>query len=217
MSRTRKLVVVGNGMVGYKLCEKLRKEVGVDDLEITVYGEEPRPAYDRVHLSSFFSGQSADDLLMAPRSWYEEHDVALHTAERVEWIDRSAKRVGTKSGAGSEYDELVLVTGSTPFVPDVPGSDIPGVFVYRTIEDLEAIEDYGLDCERGAVLVTPLMAIVREDLGLTQTQVGNTIIASVAVTVLARPASWYSHWEAWRSAHLHPAIRSSASPARDSC
>ena len=146
-------------MVGFKLCQKLRERAGPEELEITVYGEEPRPAYDRVHLSSYFSGKGADDLLMAPRSWYEEQHIALHTSERVEWIDRSAKRVGTKSGASCEYDELVLATGSSPFVPDVVGSDLPGVFLYRTLEDLEAIEDYGFDCERGAVLGGGLLGL----------------------------------------------------------
>ncbi len=159
MRRSKKLVVVGNGMVGFKLCEKLRKRVGGDELEITVYGEEPRPAYDRVHLSSYFSGQTPEDLLMAPRSWYEEHEITLHTSEHVEWIDRSAKRVGTKSGATSEYDELVLATGSSPFVPDVAGSNIPGVFVYRTIEDLKAIDDYGSLCARGVVLGGGLLGL----------------------------------------------------------
>ena len=134
-------------------------KAGPEELEITVYGEEPRPAYDRVHLSSYFSGKDADDLLMAPRSWYEEQHIAPHTSERVEWIDRSAKRIGTKSGASCEYDELVLATGSSPFVPDVVGSDLPGVFLYRTIEDLEAIEDYGFDCDRGAVLGSGLLGM----------------------------------------------------------
>lgn len=159
MGRKKKLVVVGNGMVGFKLCQKLKEQAGPEELEITVYGEEPRPAYDRVHLSSYFSGKDADDLLMAPRSWYEEQHIALHTSERVEWIDRSAKRVGTKSGASCEYDELVLATGSSPFVPDVVGSDLPGVFLYRTIGDLEAIEYYGFDCERGAVLGGGLLGL----------------------------------------------------------
>ena len=76
-----KVIVIGNGMVGYKFCEKLRAKATDREISLTVYGEEPLPAYDRVHLSEYFESQSEDKLLMAPRSWYEEHAINLKTSQ----------------------------------------------------------------------------------------------------------------------------------------
>ena len=104
----KKLIVVGNGMVGLKLCQKLRDRAGPDVLEIEVFGEEPRPAYDRVHLSSYFEGAGADALELAPRSWYSDNGIRLNTGEAVTDIDRVARSVFTSSGRVAEYDELVL-------------------------------------------------------------------------------------------------------------
>src|SRR5262245_38520026 len=129
-----RIVVVGNGMVGYKFCEKLRNRS--KDVELIVYGEEPRPAYDRVHLSSYFSGSTAEDLLMAPLSWYEENNVTLHIGELVTEINREHKTIKTHTGRVDQYDYLVLATGSSAFVPAIEGVERHGVFVYRTIEDL---------------------------------------------------------------------------------
>ena len=112
-----RIIIVGNGMVGYKLCEKLRNRS--KKIEIIVYGEEPRPAYDRVHLSSYFSGSTADDLLMAPASWYKENDIQLYTGELVTEINRSAKTIQTHTGREDRYDYLVLATGSSAFVPSL--------------------------------------------------------------------------------------------------
>ncbi|AYB34365.1 nitrite reductase large subunit NirB [Chryseolinea soli] len=153
----KRIIVVGNGMVGYKFCEKLRKQ-GVA-AEVIVYGEEPRPAYDRVHLSSFFSGKTAEDLLMAPASWYEEHHIVLHTGELVTEIDRQQKTITTHTGKTDRYDYLVLATGSSPFVPNVKGVERDGVFVYRTIEDLNQIIDYGKKVSRAAVLGGGLLGL----------------------------------------------------------
>jgi nitrite reductase (NADH) large subunit len=153
----KRIIVVGNGMVGYKFCEKLRKQ-GVA-AELIVYGEEPRPAYDRVHLTSFFSGKTADDLLMAPASWYEEHQIALHTGELVTEIDRHQKTIHTHTGKTDRYDYLVLATGSSPFVPNVKGVERDGVFVYRTIEDLNQIIAYGKKVTRAAVLGGGLLGL----------------------------------------------------------
>src|SRR5687768_14641308 len=108
-----RVVVIGNGMVGFRFCDKLRRRN--KEVEIIVYGEEPRPAYDRVHLSNYFSGSTADDLLMAPMSWYEQNDITLHTGELVTSIDRQLKTITTHSGRCEHYHFLVLATGSTPF------------------------------------------------------------------------------------------------------
>ncbi|MEH6406241.1 MAG: FAD-dependent oxidoreductase, partial [Leeuwenhoekiella sp.] len=138
----KRIIVVGNGMVGYKFCEKLVAKENRGDYTITVFGEEPRPAYDRVHLSEYFADKSADELLMAPRTWYEEHDIELRTSELISHINLNEKQVITYKHQVFEYDYLVLATGSFPFVPPIKGSDKAGVFVYRTIEDLDAMKTY---------------------------------------------------------------------------
>jgi nitrite reductase (NADH) large subunit len=153
----RRIIVVGNGMVGYKFCEKLRARSA--EFQITVYGEEPRPAYDRVHLSSFFSGSTAEDLLMAPRSWYIDNNIELHTCELVTDIDRHKKTIRTHTGREDHYDYLILATGSSAFVPKLEGVERNGVFVYRTIEDLHQITDYAKKSAKAAVMGGGLLGL----------------------------------------------------------
>jgi nitrite reductase (NADH) large subunit len=155
----KKVIVIGNGMVGYKFCEKLRSRGDGQSIELVVYGEEPRPAYDRVHLSSYFSGSTADDLLMAPASWYQENNITLFTGELVTQINREEKTILTHSGRKDSYDYLVLATGSSAFVPTVEGVERDGVFVYRTIEDLNAIIAYGKKVKQGSVLGGGLLGL----------------------------------------------------------
>lgn len=155
----KRIIVVGNGMVGYKFCEKLRNADKSQTFEVIVYGEEPRPAYDRVHLSSYFSGSTAEDLLMAPASWYKENKIHLHVGELVTEIDRTEKKIKTHTGRVDHYDYLVLATGSSAFVPAIPGVERHGVFVYRTIEDLNQIIDYGKKCTRAAVMGGGLLGL----------------------------------------------------------
>lgn len=138
----QRIVVVGNGMVGWKFCDRLSAYDGERRFEITVFGEEPRVAYDRVQLSSYFEHRSEEQLTMAPRGWYQERGIALHTATRVVAIDRASKEVETSDGERHGYDVLVLATGSAAFVPPIPGAQTTGVFVYRTLEDLDAIMAY---------------------------------------------------------------------------
>jgi nitrite reductase (NADH) large subunit len=137
-----KVIVVGNGMVGYKFCEKFVSKSGQENYQITVFGEEPRRAYDRVHLSEYFGGKSAEDLSMSTLSWYEENNIILNTSELVTTIDKENKTITTHLGNSQSYDYLVLATGSSAFVPPIKGSDKEGVFVYRTIEDLDAMMTY---------------------------------------------------------------------------
>ena len=138
----KKVVVIGNGMVGYKFCEKFAASEKFNEYKLTVFGEEPRRAYDRVHLSEFYAGKSAEDLSMSTATWYEEHNIDLHIAEMITEINREEKTVANHRGEKYAYDYLVLATGSSAFVPPIPGVEKEGVFVYRTIEDLEAIEAY---------------------------------------------------------------------------
>jgi nitrite reductase (NADH) large subunit len=153
----KRVIVVGNGMVGFKFCEKLRNLS--KEIKIIVYGEEPRPAYDRVHLSSFFSGATAEDLLMAPLKWYHDHNIELTTSELVVEINRESKTIKTHSGKIDQYDVLVLATGSSAFVPPLAGVERHGVFVYRTIEDLNQITEYSKKVKRGAVMGGGLLGL----------------------------------------------------------
>ncbi|GAA4230822.1 NADPH-nitrite reductase large subunit [Postechiella marina] len=136
------IIVVGNGMVGYKFCEKFVAKENSKDFKITVFGEEPRPAYDRVHLSEFFENQDAKALEMAPAEWYVENGIELVVDERVSDIDRTNKTITTAKDRDFSYDYLVLATGSSAFVPPIKGVEKEGVFVYRTIEDLEGMLAY---------------------------------------------------------------------------
>ena len=136
------IVVVGNGMVGHKFCDLFTRHPRRGDFTLTVFGEEVRPAYDRVHLSEYFTSRDAEALSLAPRGWYAEQGITLRTGELVTELDTEQKVLRTHLGHTQRYDYLVLATGSVPFVPPVPGHEKKGVFVYRTIEDLEAILDY---------------------------------------------------------------------------
>lgn len=152
-----RIVVIGNGMVGYKFCEKLRN--ASSEFQLTVFGEEPWPAYDRVHLSSYFSGASAEDLIMASVSWYKENNIDLRTNELIVKIDRDQQKVISHTGSEVYYDKLILATGSAPFIPPIPGIEKKGVFVYRTLEDLEAITAQGKISESAAVMGGGLLGL----------------------------------------------------------
>lgn len=136
------VIVIGNGMVGYKFCEKFVAHENAKNFKLIVFGEEPRPAYDRVHLSEYFENENAKALEMAPASWYKENGITLITGERVTDIYRNAKTITTAKEEQYTYDYLVLATGSSPFVPPIKGVEKEGVFVYRTIEDLEGMMAY---------------------------------------------------------------------------
>ena len=154
-----KIVVVGNGMVGYKFCEKLVSKNTSNHFEIVVFGEEFRPAYDRVHLSEYFAVKTADDLTMAPANWYAANNIKLHLGDPVEKIDRQNKQVHSHRGIIESYDYLIMATGSSAFVPPIPGVEKQGVFIYRTIEDLELIADWAKKSKKGAVIGGGLLGL----------------------------------------------------------
>ncbi|MCE6988008.1 nitrite reductase large subunit NirB [Dyadobacter sp. CY323] len=171
-----RIVVAGNGMVGYKFCEKLLSRKKNDQVfQITVFGEEPREAYDRVHLSEFFAGKSADDLSLASKEWYQENGIKLLLSDPVVDIDREQKCVRSHHGHVVYYDYLILATGSGAFVPSIPGVEKDGVFVYRTIEDLEMIRSHAARAKKGAVLGGGLLGLEAAkallDLGLQEAHV----------------------------------------------
>ena len=164
-----KLVVIGNGMVGQRLLEQLQAQ-SATPLDVTVLCEEPRAAYDRVHLTQFFSGKSAEDLSLVEPGFFDNSGYCLHLAERAARIDRDAHQVHSASGKVFDYDRVVLATGSYAFVPPIPGRERPGCFVYRTIEDLEAIRSAATQARRGVVIGGGLLGLeaakALKDLGL---------------------------------------------------
>ncbi|MFN6946961.1 MAG: nitrite reductase large subunit NirB, partial [Cytophagaceae bacterium] len=143
----------------YKFCEKLVAKNGCDNYEVIVFGEEPRPAYDRVHLSEYFSGKTADQLLMAPADWYKENNITLKTSEKIIGLDRKNKIVETSKGEKLTYDKLILSTGSSCFIPPINGIEKPEVIPYRTIEDLEDIEACAKNAKAGAVIGGGLLGL----------------------------------------------------------
>ncbi|MBA2961113.1 nitrite reductase large subunit [Ramlibacter sp. CGMCC 1.13660] len=152
-----KIVLIGHGMVGHKFLESL-EACGLQ-AHVTVLCEEPRPAYDRVHLSEFFAGRSADDLSLVAPGFFDRPGRVLRLNERAVAIDRAARTVTGSSGEVFPYDKLVLATGSAPFVPAMEGSDRPDCFVYRTIEDLEAMQAAGRRSRSGVVIGGGLLGL----------------------------------------------------------
>ena len=155
----RRLVVIGNGMVGHRFCERLVELDAVDRFEVTVFGEETRAAYDRVHLSEFFSGRGAEELSLTTRDWYTQRGLDLRLGQGVAAIDRENSEVVTTGGARVAYDVLVLASGSTPFILPIPGVDRNGVFLYRTIDDLGAIQAWSRKSKRAAVIGGGLLGL----------------------------------------------------------
>lgn len=133
------VVVAGHGMVAHRFVEALRAADKAGEWRVIVFGEENRPAYDRVALTSYVDSWDPAALALPGSDYADDDTVDLRLGEVVVSVDREAKTVTTASGQVESYDSLVLATGSRPFVPPVPGRDLPGVFVYRTIEDLDAI------------------------------------------------------------------------------
>jgi nitrite reductase (NADH) large subunit len=134
------LVLIGNGMVGHRFVQAAVERGLTERWDVVVFGQEPRAAYDRVALTSFFE-VGADELSMLPSGTYDDPRVRLVLDTAVTSIDRDNQAVTTATGEVVRYDALVMATGSVPFVPPLPGRDLSGCFVYRTIEDLEAIRE----------------------------------------------------------------------------
>ena len=153
-----RIVVIGHGMVGHQFLQTLA-ETGLSGAEVTVLCEEPRPAYDRVHLSEFFSGKTAEELSLVEPGFFEKTGFTLKLKAKAVAIERRENTVTTADGEVLPYDKLVLATGSYPFVPPVPGRDRPNVFVYRTIEDLEAMKAAGARSKSGVVVGGGLLGL----------------------------------------------------------
>jgi len=159
MSSKIKLVVIGNGPVGHNFLEYLVESGKSDQYQVTVFGEEPLPAYDRVHLTSWFKNQSVDDINMVSDGFYPKNDFILHTGDKATKIDINRKLVISESGIEVSYDKIILATGSFPFVPPVPGHQRDNIFVYRTIDDLEKITAAAKTAKVGAVIGGGLLGL----------------------------------------------------------
>lgn len=153
----KKIVVVGNGMVGHYSVEKLLETKL--DFEITVIGAEPRVAYDRVHLSEFFSGKKPEELALTSRQFYQENGVKAFFGDAVDAIDTENKAVTTAGGMTFQYDRLILATGSYAFVPPIPGNQLPHCLTYRTIDDLGEIKSSAAASKVGVVVGGGLLGL----------------------------------------------------------
>ncbi len=134
-----KLVMVGNGMAGVRTLEELLK-LAPGLYDITVFGAEPHPNYNRILLSPVLAGeQTVNDIVLNDVNWYAENGITLHLGRKVVKIDRQNRFVETEDGSRAEYDRLLLATGSNPFILPVPGADLPGVVSFRDIADVDAM------------------------------------------------------------------------------
>jgi len=133
-----KLVFIGNGMAGIRTLEELLKLDEADMFEITVFGAEPHPNYNRILLSPVLAGEKTiDDIILNSHEWYAEHGITLHTGDKVVEIDRVNRKIRTESGMEAAYDRLLIATGSDPFIIPVPGAGLDGVIGFRDIADVD--------------------------------------------------------------------------------
>jgi nitrite reductase (NADH) large subunit len=167
MRGKQKLVVIGNGMAGARLVEDVLARGGAGKFEIVVFGDEPYGNYNRILLSGVLSGtHDPQDIFINSLAWYAENNIRLHAGVRVTAIDRAAKVVRGAGGVTESYDRLVIATGSSPFVPPVEGLKKEtgdgfkdGVFVFRTLDDCDAITKYSTGGKRAAVIGGGLLGL----------------------------------------------------------
>ncbi len=155
----KRIVVVGNGMVGHKFIDNLVNHADAGQYHVVTFSEEPRLAYDRVQLSKYFSGSTAEDLALTTPDYYQSKSVEFILKDKVVDLDFENKEVITASGRREAYDKLVLATGSFPFVPPIPGNKNEHCLVYRTIEDLEAITASAQQSKIGVVVGGGLLGL----------------------------------------------------------
>ena len=153
-----KILMIGHGMVGHKFIESVLEQAG-DDIELTILAEEPHLAYDRVHLTEYFSGKSVKDLSLCRSDFADAYGIDLRLNTKAVEIDQLHKTVTTSQGDVLSFDKLILATGSYAFVPPFPGNDRQNCFVYRTIEDLDAIRAASLNAKTGVVIGGGLLGL----------------------------------------------------------
>ncbi|MFC9706551.1 FAD-dependent oxidoreductase [Paenibacillus sp. NPDC056933] len=155
----KKLVIIGNGMAGVKCVEEIIA-LEPDRYEIVIYGNEPRPNYNRIMLSKVLQGEhSLQDIIINDWNWYKEHGIRLCTGETVHRINTQANYIETESGIRETYDILILATGSSPFVPPIPGIDKERVMSFRTIDDCTRMSEYSKEYRKAAVIGGGLLGL----------------------------------------------------------
>ncbi|MFT4174086.1 MAG: nitrite reductase large subunit NirB [Rhodocyclaceae bacterium] len=154
-----KLVVIGNGMAGIRTVEELIA-LAPGMYEITVFGSEPHPNYNRILLSPVLAGEQAfNDIVLNPLSWYQEHSITVHLGKTITRIDRARRVVVADDGTEAPYDRLLLATGSTPVMLPVPGKDLAGVISYRDIRDTETMIEAARSMQHAVVIGGGLLGL----------------------------------------------------------
>lgn len=154
-----KLVVIGNGMAGMRTIEELLK-LAPEKYEITVFGDEPHPNYNRIMLSPVLAGEKQfDEIILNEDDWYSENNIVLKSGSRISEIDRVAGVVKTEDGKETRYDRLLIATGSLPFILPVPGHDLEGVIGFRTIEDVDQMLDASKQYKNAVVIGGGLLGL----------------------------------------------------------
>jgi nitrite reductase (NADH) large subunit len=182
----QKLAVVGAGMVAHRLVEALVERGADATWDIEVFGDETRPPYDRVALTSFFSDRDPEDLLLGDGSLWRRPGVRLYRGSVVSRIDRDARQLHARNTT-FDYDKLVLATGSFATVPPVKGADLPGCFVYRTVDDVAELRQWVLD--REAALGRAVKGVVVGG-GLLGLEAAGALTALGADTTVVEFAEW---------------------------
>ena len=154
----QRLIIIGNGMVGHHCVEQLIERGALAQYRVDVFSEEPLRAYDRVHLSEYFTGRDAESLALSAAELYQQPGVTLHLGAVVLEIDRERREVVTAAGRFA-YDQLVLATGSYPFVPPIEGAEGDSRLVYRTLADLDTIQAAAKSARRGVVVGGGLLGL----------------------------------------------------------
>ncbi|KTD86969.1 nitrite reductase large subunit NirB [Paenibacillus etheri] len=156
--KREKLVLVGNGMAGIGTIEQILKLGGAYD--ITVFGSEPHPNYNRIMLSYVLEGsKTLNDIILNDWNWYEDNNITLHTGTTVTRIDEGSKQVVTDNGMIAPYDKVIIATGSNSFILPVPGSDKEGVVGFRDIADCDAMLAAAKQYNKAAVIGGGLLGL----------------------------------------------------------
>ena len=157
--RKLRLAMVGNGMAGVRTLEELLK-IAPDMYDITVFGAEPHPNYNRILLSPVLAGEmSLQDIILNDHQWYIDNGIELLLNNKVTKIDRKGRKIFAEDGSEREYDRLLLATGSTPFILPVPGKDLPGVIAYRDVADTDAMIDAAAKHKHAVVIGAGLLGL----------------------------------------------------------
>ena len=157
--RRKKLLVVGNGMAGIRCVEEILK-LDPELFDITIFGAEPRPNYNRILLSKVLQGEhSLQDIILNDWSWYEPHGIRLLAGETVCHIDIKSRAVETVSGIRETYDALILATGSSPYIPPITGADKEGVISFRTVDDCTKMTEMSKMYTKAAVIGGGLLGL----------------------------------------------------------